>query len=133
MKRLPQVAEKVDVSSADASAADDAELLFEWLQGELPKTSVLILTVQGNVNERNRIVKKIQEVGRYVSFQPFSGAPAGGGVSPRDPLFKKVSEKFEEFDKQITPRAYLQLRSRHRWRHAHYRRVHQQARQFCWR
>lgn len=112
LERLPQVAEKVDVSSADASAADDAELLFEWLQGELPKTSVLILTVQGSVNERNRIVKKIQEVGRYVSFQPFSGAPAGGGVSPRDPLFKKVSEKFEEFDKQITPRAYLQLRSR---------------------
>ncbi len=111
LERLPQIAETVDVSSADTRDADDAELLFEWLQGELPKTSVLIVTVQGAVNERNRLVKQIQEVGRYVSFQPFSGAASGGNVT-RDPLYKKVSEKFAEFDKQITPRAYNQLRTR---------------------
>ena len=111
LERLPQIAENVDVSSMDAGAADDAELLLEWLQGELPKTSVLILIVQGAVNERNRIVKQIREVGRYVAFQAFSGAASGGNVN-RDPLYKKVCEKFAEFEKEITHRAYQQLRTR---------------------
>ena len=77
--------------------------MLEWLQGDLPKNSVLIFTVRGTVNERNRLVRAIESVGRYRSFAPVE---AGTSVN-RDPLYIKVSEKFSEFGKQIAPRAFL--------------------------
>ncbi len=108
LERLPEIAAKVEVHSTDIGATDDAELLLEWLQGELPKTSILILTVGRTVNERSRIVKAIQKIGRYVSFKPLER----GKSLNQDPLYKKVTEKLAEFNKQITPRAFEQLRMR---------------------
>ena len=108
LERLPQIAQQLEVNLPDARATDDIELLLEWLQGDLPKNSVLIFTVNGTVNERNRVVKAIEAVGRYVSFAPLET----GRSLHQDPLYKKVSEKFAEFDKQITPRAFAQLRTR---------------------
>ena len=108
IERLPEIAQQLDTYAVEASATDDVALLLEWLQGELPKSSVLIFTVRGPVSERNRVVKAIEAVGRYRSFDPVEAGPSLN----RDPLYKKVSEKFAEFDKQITPRAFSQLRTR---------------------
>lgn len=108
LERLPQIAQELDVYSTDVGAVDDVELMLEWLQGDLPKNSVLIFTVRGAVNERNRLVRTIDEVGRY---RPFAPVEAGPSVN-RDPLYIKVSEKLSEHNKQITPRAFTQLRNR---------------------
>ena len=106
--RLPKIAQQLDTYAVEAGATDDVALLLEWLQGDLPKSSVLIFTVRGPVPERNRVVKAIEAVGRYRSFDPVEAGPSLN----RDPLYKKVSEKFAEFNKQITPRAFSQLRTR---------------------
>ncbi len=108
LERLPQIAEEIEGGSTDIGETDDAELLLEWLQGDLPKTSVLIFTVRGTVSERNRIVKAIQKVGRYVSFAPLER----GRSLNQDALYKKVTERLAEFNKQITQRAFEQLRVR---------------------
>ena len=108
LERLPQTAQQLDLYSTEISAVDDVELMLEWLQGDLPKNSVLIFTVRGTVSERNRLVRAIESVGRYRSFAPVE---AGTSVN-RDPLYIKVSERFSEFGKQIAPRAFSQLRIR---------------------
>ena len=108
LERLPQIAQQLDTYPTETEDADDVAVLLEWLQGDLPKNSVLIFTVQGPVNERNQIVKAIEAVGRYRSFDPVEAGPSLN----RDPLYKKVSDKFAEFDKQITPRAFSLLRTR---------------------
>ncbi len=108
LKRLPEIAQQLDTYATEASAADDVDLLLEWLQADLPKSSVLIFTVRGPVNGRNRVVKAIETVGRYRSFDPVEAGPSLN----RDPLYKKVTEKLSEFNKQITPRAFTQLRTR---------------------
>lgn len=108
LERLPQIAQQLDTYTAEVNDTDDTALLLEWLQGDLPKSSVLIFTVRGAVNERSRVVKAIETVGRYRSFDPLE---AGQSLN-RDPLYKKVSDKFTEYDKQITPRAFSLLRDR---------------------
>jgi len=108
LERLPQIAQQLDTYATEVDDTDDVAVLLEWLQGDLPKNSVLIFTVQGPVNERNQIVKAIETVGRYRSFDPVEAGPSLN----RDPLYKKVSDKFAEFDKQITPRAFSLLRTR---------------------
>ena len=108
LQRLPETAQPLDTYTTEAGATDDIDLLLEWLQDDLPKNSVLIFTVRGPVSERNRVVKAIEAVGRYRSFDPVEAGPSLN----RDPLYKKVSEKFSEFNKQITPRAFTQLRTR---------------------
>lgn len=108
IERLPEIVQQLDTYATEVSATDDVALLLEWLQGDLPKNSVLIFTVQGPVTERNRVAKAIEAVGRYRSFDPIEAGPSLN----RDPLYKKVSEKFTEFGKQITPRAFTQLRTR---------------------
>lgn len=106
--RLPQLAAQIEVHSDKNTNNDDIDLLLEWLQGDLPKSSVLIFTVKDEVSERNRIAKEIQKVGRYVSFDPFEKST----TLNRDPLYKKVVEKFATYNKKITPRAFNQLRNR---------------------
>ena len=108
LERLPQIAQQLDLYSTEIGTVDDVELMLEWLQGDLPKNSVLIFTVRGTVSERNRLVRTIDSVGRYRSFAPVE---AGASLN-RDPLYIKVSEKLAEFDKQIAPRAFSQLRTR---------------------
>ena len=108
LQRLPEIAQPLDLHGIDTGTNDDIDLLLEWLQAELPKNSVLIFIVRGSVNERNRLVKAIENVGRYRAFEPVEAGPSLN----RDPLYKKVSEKLAEFNKQITPRAFTQLRTR---------------------
>ena len=108
LQRLPEIAQQLDTYSIETGTSDDIDVLLEWLQAELPKNSVLIFIVRGSVNERNRLVKAIERVGRYRSFDPLEAGPSLN----RDPLYKKVSEKLREFNKQITPRAFTQLRTR---------------------
>ena len=108
LQRLPDIAQQLDTYPMDTDDVDDVAVLLEWLQGDLPKNSVLVFTVRGPVNARNQIVKAIEAVGRYRSFDPVEAGPSLN----RDPLYKKVSDKFAEFDKQITPRAFSLLRTR---------------------
>ena len=108
VERLPEIAQQLETYATEVGATDDVAVLLDWLQGDLPKSSVLIFTVQGPVTERNRVAKAIEAVGRYRSFDPVEAGPSLN----RDPLYKKVSEKFAEFGKQITPRAFTQLRTR---------------------
>ena len=109
LERLPQIAQQLDTyATTEPDDTGDVAVLLDWLQGDLAKHSVLIFTVQGAVNERNQIVKAIEAVGRYRSFDPVE---AGTSLN-RDPLYKKVSDKFAEYGKQITPRAFSMLRTR---------------------
>ena len=108
LQRLSEITQQLDMHGTETGTADDVDLLLEWLQADLPKNSVLIFIVRGPVNARNRLVKAIEGVGRYRSFDPVEAGPSLN----RDPLYKKVSEKFSEFNKQITPRAFTQLRTR---------------------
>ena len=109
LSRLPDIAQKLDITTTDTSATDDdVALLLEWLQDDLPKNSVLIFVVRGPVSQTNRVAKAIQAVGRYQSFDPL----AASNSLNQDPLYKKVTDKFAEFDKQITAPAFAQLRNR---------------------
>ena len=108
LERLPHIAQQLDTYATEVDDTDDVDVLLEWLQGDLPKSSVLIFTVQGSVNERNRVLKAIETVGRYRSFDLVEAGPSLN----RDPLYKKVTDKFAEFGKQITPRAFSLLRTR---------------------
>ncbi len=109
LERLPQIVQQLDAyATAETDDTGDVAVLLNWLQGDLPKHSVLIFTVQGSVNARNQVVKAIEDVGRYRSFDPVE---AGSSLN-RDPLYKKVSDKLTEYGKQITPRAFSLLRTR---------------------
>ena len=109
LERLPLIAQQLDTyATAESDDTGDVAVLLDWLQGDLPKHSVLIFTVHGSVNERNQVVKAIATVGRYRSFDPVE---VGSSLN-RDPLYKKVSDKFTEYGKQITPRAFSLLRTR---------------------
>ena len=108
LTRLPQLASQLDTHSENRNSNQDADLLLEWLQEDLPKKSVLIFTVKDEVSDRNRFAKAIQEVGRYFSFDPQERR----GSLNQDPLYKKVVDKFATYNKKITPRAFEQLRQR---------------------
>lgn len=108
LARLPQLTTQLEVHSEDDGGNEDTDMLLEWLQGNLPKTSVLVFTVKDDVSKNNRFAKAIQEVGRYASFDPLEK----GGSLNQDPLYKKVVEKFSTYNKKITPRAFEQLRNR---------------------
>lgn len=111
LERLPEIAQQLDTQATETGAADDIDLLLEWLQADLPKNSVLIFIVRGSVNERNRVVRAIETVGCYESFDISKPDPLNRSVN-RDPLYEKVSVKFSEFNKQITPGAFAQLTTR---------------------
>ena len=106
--RLPQLASQLEVHTESKSGSGDAELLLEWLEGDLPDTSVLIFVEKDDVSSNHRIAKAIQEVGRYVSYDTLEKGPSLN----RDPLYKKVVDKFATYNKKITPRAFEQLRTR---------------------
>lgn len=111
LTRLPQLAAslpELDSRSESRSSDNDTDLLLEWLQEDLPETSVLVFTIKDEVNERNRFAKVIQDVGRYVAFNPQERR----GSLNQDPLYKKVVDKFATYNKKITPRAFEQLRQR---------------------
>ena len=111
LTRLPQLAAslpELDSQSESRSSDNDTDLLLEWLQEDLPETSVLVFTIKDEVNERNRFAKVIQDVGRYVAFNPQERR----GSLNQDPLYKKVVDKFATYNKKITPRAFEQLRQR---------------------
>ena len=111
LTRLPQLAAglpQLESQSESRSSDNDTDLLLEWLQDDLPETSVLVFTVKDEVSERNRFAKAIQEVGRYVAFNPQERR----GSLNQDPLYKKVVDKFATYNKKITPRAFEQLRQR---------------------
>ena len=87
---------------------DDAALLAEWLEGALPATSVLIFTVKGYIDGRSRLVKAIDRVGKYVTFDRLEP----GQSSQQDPLFRSVSKKLGDQGKRITLNAFNLLRER---------------------
>ncbi len=105
---LPQLASQLETDTETSSNNGDADLLLEWLEGDLPETSVLIFIVKDEVSKNNKFAKAIQKVGRYVSCDPLEK----GTSLNRDPLYKKVVDKFASYDKKITPRAFEQLRNR---------------------
>ncbi|MCG9128931.1 hypothetical protein JT359_15180 [Candidatus Poribacteria bacterium] len=106
--RLPNLASQIENHSDNDNEDNNTDLMMEWLQGELPKSSVLIFVVKGEVSDKNRFVNAIQAVGRYVSYD----VDEKGNSLNKDPLYKKVVEKLASFDKKITPRAFDQLRKR---------------------
>ncbi len=108
LNNLPDIASQVEGLQNLAGGADDVELLIEWLEGDLPTTSVLILTVKGNIDGRSRLAKTVERVGRYVAFNRLES----GQSFQQDPLFLSVSKKLADEGKKITPRAFNLLRER---------------------
>ena len=108
LRNLPQITAQIDDFQHISSAADDTEILIEWLDGELPKTSVLIFTVKGNVDGRSRLVKLIGRVGRYASFASLEPGRSG----QQDRVYQGVSRKLETFGKKISPSAFNLLQGR---------------------
>lgn len=106
--RLPNLSSQIETHSDNDSDDNNTDLMMEWLQGELPKSSILIFVVKGEVSVKNRFANAIQTVGRYVSYDVVEK----GNSFNKDPLYKKVVEKLASFDKKITPRAFDQLRKR---------------------
>ncbi len=108
LRNLPQITAQVDDFQHISGAADDTETLIEWLGAELPKGSVLIFTVKGNVDGRSRLVKLIGRVGRYVSFASIEPGRSG----QPDRVYQGVSKKLEKFGKKISPSAFNLLQKR---------------------
>ena len=108
LRTLPQITAQVDDFQHISGAADDTEILIEWLGEELPKASVLIFTVKGNVDGRSRLVRLIGRVGRYVSFAPLEPGRSG----QQDRVYQGVSRKLETFGKKISPSAFSLLQKR---------------------
>ena len=105
---LPQITAEIDDFQHISGAADDTEILIAWLDGQLPKTSVLIFTVKGNVDGRSRLVRLIGRVGRYASFASIEP----GRSRQQDRVYQGVSRKLETFGKKISPNAFNLLQSR---------------------
>ena len=108
LKNLPHIASQVEDLQNLTGGAHDAELLAEWLEGDLPTTSVLVFTVKGNIDGRSRLVKTIDRVGKYVTFNRLES----GQSFQQDPLFLSVSRRLRDEGKTITPRAFNLLRER---------------------
>ena len=108
IQSVPRAASQIDELHYIPEATNDAELLIEWLEAELPKSSVLIFIFNGSVDGRSRLVKAIKRVGRYVSFTPLES----GQSLRNDKLFQSVTSRLEGFGKKITPGAFNLLRSR---------------------
>ena len=108
LRNLPQITSQIEDFQHISGTADDTELLIEWLDGQLPKTSVLIFTVKGNVDGRSRLVKLIGRVGRYASFASLEP----GRSSQQDRVYQGVSRKLETFGKKISPSAFNLLQRR---------------------
>jgi DNA polymerase-3 subunit delta len=108
LNELPLIASQIEDLPQLSAAPDDTELLIEWLQGDLPKQSVLIFTFKDNVDERSRLVKAIDQAGRYVSYAPVE---VGKSVQ-QDKVFRSVSKKLEGFGKKISPTAFKLLQER---------------------
>lgn len=105
---LPQAASQIDELHVIPEATNDAELLIEWLEGELPKSCVLIFIYSGSVDGRSRLVKAIKRVGRHVSFTRLES----GQSLREDKLFQGVQRKLDGFGKKMTPGAFHLLRKR---------------------
>lgn len=108
--RLSQIAQDVDNSNLSGVVVDDIENLTRWLQGSLPKQSVLILVINGSVDKRGRLVKLIQQKGYYHSFDPIDENKAV--ASQKDSLYHKIVTKFSQNNKKITNKAIQELRGR---------------------
>ncbi len=108
LRNLPHIATQIDAPQAISAPVDDTELLIEWLQGALPKTSVLIFTFTGSVDGRSRLVKAIERAGRYVSFASLEV----GQSLQQDDMFQRVSSALEEVGKKISPSAFHLLQKR---------------------
>ena len=103
LRNLPQITAQIDDFLHISGTADDTEILIEWLDGELPKTSVVIFTVKGNVDGRSRLAKLIGRVGRYASF---------ASLGQQDRVYQGVSRKLGTFGKKISPSAFNLLQRR---------------------
>ena len=82
---------------------NEVQLLINWLQQPLPKSSILIIVIDQIIDGRLKIVKAIQKVGRSVSFTKDSQSKSSGKLS------QKVKTKFSSLGKQITPKALREL------------------------
>ena len=108
LQGLHQVAAKMDELHFIPETANDAELIIEWLEADLPKSSVLIFIFNGSVDARSRLVKAIKRVGRHVPYTPLEA----GQSLRNDKLFQGVTRKLDGFGKKITPGAFNLLRKR---------------------
>lgn len=108
LHNLSQITAQIEDLQHISGTADDTEILIQWLDGELPKTSVLIFTVKGNVDGRSRLVKLIGRVGHHASFASLEPARSG----QQDRVYQGVARKLETFGKKISPNAFSLLQKR---------------------
>lgn len=83
------------------SSGDEMGYLLEWLNGELPPDNIVVFTFNESVNERNKLVKAIQNAGIVVNFS-----------LKQDEVYKWIADKLREYNKKISPKAAKKLRDK---------------------
>ncbi|MFQ6039966.1 MAG: hypothetical protein ACE5PV_03845, partial [Candidatus Poribacteria bacterium] len=105
LSALPEIAAQADVRLSSSDGGSEAERLSQWLEGDLPTSSVVILTVTGSVDARSKLFKTISKVGKIEIFdrQRVGRSPA------EDKTFQMVVNKLRESGKSITYGAFQKI------------------------
>jgi DNA polymerase-3 subunit delta len=104
---LPEIAVQADLRPGSTSGSE-AERLLQWLEDDLPVSSVVIFTVAGSVDARGKLFKAIDKVGKIEIFdrQRVGRSPA------EDKTFQMVVNKLQESGKTITYSAFQKIREK---------------------
>ncbi|HIE29444.1 TPA: DNA polymerase III subunit delta [Candidatus Poribacteria bacterium] len=108
LSELPEIIAQADVRPSSPDGASEAERLMQWLEDDLPTSSVVILTVTGSVDARSKLFKAIGTVGKVEIFdrQKVGRSPA------EDKTFQMVVNKLRESGKAITYNAFQKIREK---------------------
>ena len=107
LSALPEIAAQADVRPGSAGGSE-AERLLQWLEDDLPTSSVVIFTVAGSIDARSKLFKAIDKVGKIEIFdrQRVGRSPA------EDKTYQMVVNKLRESGKSITYGAFQKIREK---------------------
>jgi len=104
---LPGIAAQAEVRPSSAGG-NGAERLVQWLEDDLPTSSVVILTVIGSLDARSKLFKAIDKVGKIEIFD----RQKVGRSPTEDKTYQMVVNKLRESGKSITYSAFQKIREK---------------------
>jgi len=100
LSELPELVSEEQLQF-ESGSVNEIDYLLEWLAEELPLSNIVVFTFNEAIDTRNKLVKAIDKVGIIVDFS-----------LKQDEVFKWVSSKLREYNKQISPEALRFLKDR---------------------